>query len=123
MYGPGNPRAPNSHPRNTSKLSHSLSFPVIVDSGSQSTTLPTDLATEIAAQYDPPSQTVNGEFLAKCNAVAPVVGVQFGNSTSPTMWFHPSDLILQSTNQTITGESWCRIGIQPTASASSVILV
>ena len=85
-------------------------FPVIVDSGTTLLALPSKMASDIFALYDPPASFVpeQGGYFAPCDAAVPELSVVIGG--------HPfrisaADMLLQSQTISSNGSTLCLVGV------------
>jgi hypothetical protein len=87
----------------------------IVDSGTTLTYAPSAVAKKINSMFNPPATYTNGMYVIKCNAKAPVFGIQLGDNMLPTR-----RMILPDT---FTGQSGvCLSGVQDGGSSGPYIL-
>ncbi|KAL2005654.1 hypothetical protein VTN00DRAFT_10147 [Thermoascus crustaceus] len=102
------------HQKSWLNLANLTDFQMIVDSGTTTLNLPTTIAKDINASFDPPavySEKIQA-YRVSCNATAPEIGVRIAGHVFPV---NPSDLIYTDTDGT------CFSGVNDAGSGLNVL--
>lgn len=89
-------------------------FPAIIASASSLLYLPTPIADELNALFDPPIVKSNGIYTIPCNTTAPTIGVSISGDI---FWIQPEDLVLAM------GDGSCVSGVADGGDGSGAVSV